>query len=97
MNNTKVYKDDVGTVIELDTGVDLSDAYKVAIAVRKPDGTEEEWSASVNAQQPTRLYHVAAEGDLDQVGEYYVQASVTMPAWSGRGQTTSFFVYDRFS
>lgn len=88
---TKVYVGDIGTEIVLDCGVDVSAATVRKILVKKPGATSAiEWSAV--ADGTNRIAHVAATGDLDVAGTYYLQAYIEMPGWSGRGETAGLEV-----
>lgn len=89
-----IYVGDVGTEIEVDCGVDISGATSTKISVRKPDGSEVEWSATPKGT--TKLSKICAIGDLDQVGVYLIQAVVATPSWNGRGQTAQFSVLQKF-
>jgi len=101
MSEQKAYVGDVGTVIELDAGIDLSSQTSIAINVRKPDGSEVVWTATVRGSDPTKAYHVAAAGDLDQAGTYLLQlaATLTGPAgtWTGLGRTAILRVWEPYS
>ena len=90
----KVYKDDIGTDIIVDTGVDISTATSVALKVTKPDGTTETWTGSVYSSNYVKFSSVAAT--FDQAGVYLLQAYVVMTAWTGHGNTTKFKVYDTY-
>lgn len=91
----KIYKDDIGTVIKVDCGTDLTGATAMKIKVKKPDGTKVEWSASIVEVQ--KLAYTIVSGDLDQDGTYYLNASLTLNGWSGLGETASFVVYDPYN
>lgn len=80
----RVYLGDIGTVITLDCESDISAATVRKILVRKPDGSEIEWTAS---QVGTSLIYTIALGDLDQSGEWSMQAYVETPAGKWRGET----------
>lgn len=91
----KYYVGDVGTEIIVDTCSDITTATVTDLLVEKPDGTSHVWSGS--AYDTTKIRYVVQAGDFDQDGEYYLQAYVEMPGWSGRGVTTSFRVMGVFS
>ena len=77
----KVYVGDIGTEIVVDTCSDLSTATKVELRVEKPSGAPVTWAGTVF--ETTKIRHVAVSGDLDEVGEYNLQAYVEMPGWTG--------------
>lgn len=91
----KYYVGDVGTEIIVDTCSDLTAATVTNLVVEKPDGTTHMWVGSV--YEITKIRYVVQVGDFDQAGEYYVQAYVEMPGWSGYGTTTSFRVMAAFN
>ncbi|MEW6754729.1 MAG: hypothetical protein AB1505_27670 [Candidatus Latescibacterota bacterium] len=66
--------DDVGTVLALDTGVDLSAASQVQILYRKPSGTTGAW---VGEASSTKAVDTTQEGDIDEVGTW----SGWRPCW----------------
>lgn len=98
MSTDKIYVDDVGTGITVDCGSDLEGATEAALLVRKPDGTDVSWPATIIAIDGVKrfLRYVTHPGDLDQPGSYKVQAHVALPGWSGRGATFKFKVYQHF-
>jgi len=82
----KVYVGDVGLVLLLDCDEDLTSATDLAVNVLKPDGSKVTWVPTVYAT--TKLRYIIAQGDLDQVGEYRLQPSLTLPnGWSGLAET----------
>ncbi len=95
---SKIFKDDIGTKIELDidpygtAGVQDGDITSAKILVTKPSGAEVEWSATVDGKV---VYHLTEAGDLDQEGDYVVQAYVELSSgWKGRGEKSTMSVYD---
>ena len=97
MSTSKIYVGDVGTAIIVDCGSDLRGA-SADLAVRKPDGSETAWVASVVTVDGKErfLRYVTQGGDLDQPVTYKVQARVHVPGWSGRGATFEFKVYKHY-
>ena len=90
----KVYVGDIGTDIIVDCGEDISTATKTKISVKKPDGSKVLWSASI--YNTNYLKYTTVANDLNQSGKYKVQASLTLGAWSGLGETACFTVYSLF-
>lgn len=91
----KVYVGDVGTVILLDTGVDISTATKAAIKVKMPNGATAEWVGTV--AETTKVSYTIQAGNLSIKGKHLLQAYVEMPGWIGRGETVNLEVYDPFT
>ncbi|PLX49107.1 MAG: hypothetical protein C0613_08270 [Desulfobulbaceae bacterium] len=84
---------DDGTRIRIELGVDASTAAVATIKVRKPDFTTETWPATPDG---TSIYYDAAASDLDQVGDYIVQAYVDLPglSWAGHSPKVGFKILD---
>ena len=91
----KIYKGDIGTIVLVDCGSDVSDAITQGLIIKKPDGKIAIWESEV--YQNNYLKYVIEEDDFDQSGEYEGNAFVTLPTWSGRGHTFNFTVYDPFA
>lgn len=89
----KTYVGDVGTALELETGVSLAGATALAVSARKPDGTEVTWTASASG---TIVRYVTQAGDLDVAGQWLLQAVVTNPSGTWRGETAKLKVYPKF-
>jgi hypothetical protein len=89
----KIYKGDIGTLFIVDTQSDLSGATTSLIKIRKPDGTEADWSASVSGQT---LRYTVVSGDLDQAGNYLGHAYVVLPSGTWRGERFTFIAYDEW-
>jgi hypothetical protein len=89
----KVYIGDVGTIVDVDCGESLIGATGQLLKVRKPNGAEVSWAASISANS---LKHTAISGDFDLVGTYLIQPYLTITGWTGHGLTVSLEVYGRF-
>ena len=93
---TKMYVGDIGTIWRIDTGEYVSGASTTQFFVKKPDGTEVTWEATIESDLHT-LKYVIADGDYDQAGTYSAHAYVE---FTGVGQWTGelfkFKVYDRW-
>ena len=89
----KVYMGDIGTIIDVDCGESLASATGQVLKVKKPNGTEVSWSASIATNS---LRHTAIAGDFDLVGTYFVQPYLIQSGWTGHGKTVTFEVYARF-
>lgn len=92
---SKIYQNDFGTVFKVNVGKNIVGATKVQLLVKKPNASSfTTWVGSVLDR--TYIKYVIKRGDLDLVGIYTLQAYVELPAWSGRGDTTTFEVYAPF-
>lgn len=90
----KIYKDTLGLTIRANTNADITLATSTTLEVRKPDGTEVSWAASI--VDTYYLEHVTIVGDLDQTGKYMIQSSLTLAGWTGEGESFELFVFDKF-
>jgi len=84
-----VYLNDIGTLIRVDVGSDITGATVHQIKYIKPDGSTGNWDANVSTQY---LQHTTVEDDLDQIGEWIVQALVTTVSGTWHGEITRFDV-----
>lgn len=90
----KVYKNIIGLIIQIDMQEDITDAVvPITLSVRKGEGTLVEWSIySIHENQYLR--YVTIEGDIDEIGTYYIQPNIVTGDWSGKCKTVSFHVYN---
>lgn len=87
----KVYINEIGKILKLDTGINVDAATAQSVFVNKPDGTTASWGASII--DSNYVQHTTGEGDLDQSGTYRVQAVVTVGGIQRKGNTARFTVY----
>ncbi len=92
MSSQKIYKDTVGTKIILDCGTDISQLISAKIYYKKPSGSVGYWTA--NLEETQKIYYTVQDGDLDEAGQWELQAYIELPNWKGFGQPTTFSVYD---
>lgn len=90
----KSYKGDVGTVFLINCGTNISTATVKKLLVKKPDGTQVEWIATISGTN--YLQYTTITNDLDQNGTYYLQSYIEMPSWKGRGETAIFTIYESY-
>jgi len=76
----------IGTRIIVDTEDALTGLSSPTIAYRKPSGATGSWSASLYSAG--KISYVTQAGDLDEVGDWCLQASVTVTDWQGKGKKT---------
>jgi hypothetical protein len=94
--SSKLYQADEGTVFQVDVGTDISAASTTDLKVRKPDGTLASWVGAANGSTNTQIDYTIVTDDLDQLGQYRLQAHVVTNSWTGRGETASFTVHEAF-
>jgi len=73
-------KGDVGTVIALDTSIDISTASTAEIKYKKPSGATGTW---VGSASDTEVQYTTISGDINEVGIWSLQAHVVLAAWNG--------------
>ncbi len=80
---TVVFVGDIGTEIILDCGTAVTTSTVRNVIARSPRGAKKTWAASVDGTN--NIKYVTAAGDLDQAGDWRIQAYVEMPGWQGYG------------
>jgi len=90
----KVFENDIGTQIVLDTEVDISAATSLLIKYIKPDQvTAGQWTASLDETQK-KLTFTTVSGTLDQSGVWMLQGYIVTPTWSGHTERVRFEVHE---
>ena len=90
----KYYVGDVGTDIIVNCGSVITGATNTKLKIKKPDGTEVEWTAAIDGTN--YLKYTTIVGDFNLPGAYYLQASLTINGWSGLGETVRFDIFDPY-
>lgn len=91
----KIYENDIGTTIMVETKVDLTNYSSLALMVVKPSGTEVQWIPSSPTPSSGVLVYVTVSGDLDEIGVYRVYAVVTYADGSSfTGEVDTFTVHE---
>jgi len=95
----KVYVDDTGQKLILETETDLSNATTKKIKVKKPSGVEEEWDANIEGNPSEgRLSYVIQSGDFSEAGTYKFQAYVEFSDGGVlHGETASLVVHAKYT
>ena len=93
----QVFVGDIGTIIYLETGVDLSAASELKIRVRKRAlGSHNKhlvnWTGEV--YNTTQIKYTIVDGDLNYAGVYSLQAYAKLADWEGYGDEVELFVRD---
>ncbi len=89
------YKGDVGTLLRVSVGTDISDATTVRLYITKPDATTDTWVGSVS-DCGKEIWYTILSGDWDQAGEYLLQSYVVTSGGNWYGDTVAFIVTDTF-
>lgn len=74
----------LGKKIVLNVGVDISAATTRQIKYEKPDGTTGYWTA-VEESTTSISYTTTAATDLDDKGNWKLQAYIVTPTWTDHG------------
>ncbi len=90
----KIYEDQIGVRLELETSSDLSGVTTAEIKYKKPDGTKGVWSATVDG---SKLYYITEAGDLDKRGVLQVQAHVVGTGFDLLGETAEVQIHPPWS
>ena len=88
----RIFEGDVGTIIRLDTGTDLSSATVMKIEYTKPGGSTGEWLAQRDPNDVNAMFYKTLSGDLDQSGTWALRAYVELPDWKGHGEEVRMMV-----
>lgn len=88
-----VFVGDIGTEIVLDCGQTITGATKLEIVARRPDGTNVTWTAS--ADTTTAIKYATQANDLNQAGDWKLQAYIETASWKGRGAIVTLTVSDK--
>ena len=90
----KTYKNDEGVYIHCNMGSAITGATNLSFHYKKPDGSTGYWTPVMNSS--TVLEYQITTGELDQTGTWLVQPYLELGDFKGRGETSSFTVYDEF-
>ena len=85
-----VFVGDIGAEIILDCGTAVTTSTVRNILARSPRGVKKTWAAAVDGTNSIK--YVTQAGDLDQSGDWLLQAYVELPGWSGHGDVTTLTV-----
>ena len=91
----KYFVGDVGTDVIVNCGVDISGSSNRKLLVKKPSGTEVEWTPA-NVYQSNYLRYTIGSADFNEAGTYQLQSFLTLSSWTGRGELAEFRIYDHY-
>ena len=80
--------------ISVNTETDLSVFTNLYIKYRKPDLTTGKWTSTICPANHECMTYTADGNDIDQSGEWAVQAYVTTPTKAYNGKWDTFKVFD---
>lgn len=87
-----IYKNDIGTELLLDCGVNVSTATVMKVRSRNPNGAIKEWTATLSGTN--FIKYVLLTGDINVAGKWQFQSYIEMPTWKGRGEWATVEVKD---
>jgi len=88
---------DYGTVLQVSTGIDLTDATGTQIKITFPDNTVNSYSATIqNPATDGILLYTSVQYDFVQLGTYKIIADITFGGAHFSGQVDTFDVQDVF-
>jgi hypothetical protein len=96
MTEKTIVVGDVGVLIKMDMGEDVSAAASTSMRVTKPDGSVVTWPCSVSDLQ--YLTYTTSAGDIDQAGVYTVNPAVELGGFDANqsinGEVAHAMVFD---
>jgi hypothetical protein len=90
-----IFNGTVGLQLIVLTGQDLSSATLKALKVVKPDNTTASWVPTCPTPSNGQLLYTTVSGDIDEVGDYFLQAYVEFPGSKFWGDIVKFRVTQR--
>ncbi len=92
----KIYKDDYGHIVIIETNVSLVGYATIELNVTKPSATEVVWNPTVLSPTTGVVTYTILEDDIDEVGIYECYVRVEYLDGSNyTGQVDTFEVYER--
>ncbi|OGH07413.1 MAG: hypothetical protein A2W22_03015 [Candidatus Levybacteria bacterium RBG_16_35_11] len=90
----KIYINDIGTALILNTLADISSATVINYKFKRPDGSTFLRTGSfVTNGADYLLRYITQDGDMDIDGDWQMQSYLEMPTWRGHSQIVDFSVY----
>jgi len=91
------YVGDVGSVILIETNLDLKNATMVKINVYTPNKDKKVWNAKVDITNSKFIRYIVQSGDFSIPGTYYLQPEVTVGGFTGKGETIKLIIKQSFT
>jgi len=102
MIKNKIYINSIGVTISVTCRdydynlLDLTTATVHEFIVKKPDGEEVVWVATVSGTNKEILTYTTIDGDLDCAGSYIIQGLISVGTFTGYSEAFEFKVYDLY-
>jgi hypothetical protein len=78
----------------IDTNIDVSGYTSLMLRYKKPSGITGCWHGVIDPLDNSCITYTCAIGDLDEAGEWLIQATVTSAGVRLTGRWNSFIVHD---
>lgn len=88
----QIFVGDIGTVLLLDCGVNITSATSVKVIAKSPQGLKKEFIGTVDGTNNVK--YTTSSADFDVAGNWLLQSYVQMPDWTGRGAWVTLTVKD---
>lgn len=96
----KIYVNEIGIPVIVETGIDLTGASVWLIHINKPSGSKKDWIGIPDDDPKSGLLrYTTVQNDLDQAGDYKVQAEVQWKSGATitqlyKGETAIFHIFN---
>jgi len=93
----KIYKGDIGTRLRTTFNDNIAGYSSMDYKIKKPSGSIMTKSCEPEDETTGIIYYDTVDGDLDEVGAYYIQVDINFSSGNKNlSLTKSFLVYDVF-
>ena len=91
------YVGDSGSVILIETNIELKNATMIKINVYTPNKETKIWNAEVDLTNTKFIKYVVLAGDFAIPGTYYLQPEVAVGGFKGKGETVKIMIKQSFT
>ena len=93
----KIYTFDIGTRLRTTLNASLAGYSSIEYKIKKPSGATITKPCEVENEPNGIVYYDTVNGDLDEVGTYYIQVQIVFSGGNqNESETQHFGVYDSF-
>ena len=94
---TKIYQNDVGVTVTVNTQFTLTGATTTQLKVKKPQSNLiVTWATTIDGTNAQQLDYTTLVGDLNEAGIYFIQPYVVIGTQTLYGETAQLQVYAPF-
>jgi hypothetical protein len=94
--NRKIFVGDIGIVLRVYAGQDLSNASSIVFEVKDPNGQERSWTASIASDNNYYAEYTTVSGDLDTAGDWILSLVAYYNTNKFSGASAYFVVDNQF-